>query len=379
MISTDRNMFAEGSSVAKRMISYGESFGELHVVVFALESHNLSSVQISPKVFLYPTSSTGRFKYILDGINIGRKIGRMLYFGQTVITSQDPFETGIVGIFLKRVLKVPLQVQLHTDLFAKGFYDGALLNWIRFQFAPFILKRADGVRVVREKIKTDLIKICRINPESITVLPIFVDVGALQNAPSKINLKEKYPEFTHRVLMSSRLTGEKNVALGIRAFAKALPQVPKAGLVIVGSGPLQKRLETLVRELKIEAQVKFEGWQEDLVSYYRGADVFLSTSEFEGYGMSLIEAAALECAIISSEVGVAGELLKDKESVLLCKSQSVECFASHLATLLLDPEARNTLADGAKSAVSTLIQSHAVYVALYHTSLELLLFKKQSV
>ena len=53
----------------------------------------------------------------------------------------------------------------------------------------------------------------------------------------------------------------------------------------------------------------FEGWQENLISYYKTANLFLLSSNYEGYGMTLLEAAAAGCPIISTDVGIAGELL----------------------------------------------------------------------
>jgi glycosyltransferase involved in cell wall biosynthesis len=62
--------------------------------------------------------------------------------------------------------------------------------------------------------------------------------------------------------------------------------------------------------LGINYSVVFEEWVpvEMLYSYYKTANLFLVTSLFEGYGMTLIEANAAHCKTVSTDVGVAREV-----------------------------------------------------------------------
>lgn len=52
----------------------------------------------------------------------------------------------------------------------------------------------------------------------------------------------------------------------------------------------------------------FEGFQSDLIPYYKGCDIFLVTSWYEGYGMVFKEAQAAGCRIVSTDVGIAREV-----------------------------------------------------------------------
>ena len=79
-------------------------------------------------------------------------------------------------------------------------------------------------------------------------------------------------------------------------------------LLIVGSGPEEGSLKCKVESLKLVEQIKFEPWSNDLPSYYKTADLFLLTSFYEGYGMTLVEANACGCPIVATDVGVAQEL-----------------------------------------------------------------------
>jgi len=376
MISTDKNMFDSNSSVGRRMIEYGETFGELHVVVFTPGSLHLEMGALSEKVFLYPTNSPNRLLYILDAIKMGKKILKNIYFGQTAVTCQDPFETAFVGLFLRKKGKYPLQMQLHTDLFNKNFLDSSIFNWIRFQLSRRTLPRADGIRVVREKIKQNLYAKFNIAQEKIITLPIFVDIKGIQNEPIEISLREKYPQWQYIVLMASRLSPEKNIELALRSFKKLISQGLNAGLVIAGEGEKQASLEHLVLELGLSEQVVFEPWQANLTSYYKTADLFLNTSNFEGFGLTLLEASAVGCPVLTTKVGIAEDFFEDGKNAFVCEVGDKDCISNKLITFFSNESIRNTIRETMKKDIEKLSLSKEEYLQKQLESLETLFPKK---
>ena len=151
MISTDRLIFTTGSEVRRRMLDYGELFTELRVIVFTNKKLNYQKEQLTENIFVYPTNSINRFGYLWQAIRIGKII---LGDGQDwVITSQDPFETGLVAWWLKRQKKINWQAQIHTDFLSPFFARESWLNWLRVKMARWLLPQADKIRVVSERIK----------------------------------------------------------------------------------------------------------------------------------------------------------------------------------------------------------------------------------
>ncbi len=110
--------------------------------------------------------------------------------------------------------------------------------------------------------------------------------------------------------MASRLEPEKNIVLAINAMCEVVKQRPQVGLVIVGSGSEEQQLKLKVRNCGLAANIIFENWidKSTLYSYYKTTDLFLSTSLYEGYGLTLAEAQAAGCPIISTDVGVARDV-----------------------------------------------------------------------
>jgi len=353
MISTDRKIFDEKSAVRQRMVDYGTLVDELHIVVFSTKKHGFlpnSRDQIASNIWAYPTASATRFAYMKDAKKIGLNIVRGTDW---IVTTQDPFETGVVGKYIKDNLNIPLQLQIHTDFQNPYFRHESFLNKIRMVLSGGVLGAADCIRVVSKRIK-DSIK------EGSEVLPIFVDIEKIKNTKLAFDLHDRFKSFKEIILIVSRLESEKNVELGISAFKEVMKKYPDTGLVIVGDGSERAKLEFMgVRN------VVFEGWKNDLVSYYKGADIYLNTSNYEGYGMSLIEAASSGTSVVTTDVGIVGDVLVDGESALVSRVGDIEGISKNLMRLVEDRDLRERIASSALRSVESHIGSNEEYLSRY--------------
>ena len=66
--------------------------------------------------------------------------------------------------------------------------------------------------------------------------------------------------------------------------------------------------------MELERNIILEPWAGDLVSYLKTADLFLISSNYEGYGRTIVEAVAAGCRVISSDAGISREFL-DRASI----------------------------------------------------------------
>ncbi len=315
MFSTDASVLRSDSETRKRMKEYGELFDELHIVVYA-PGESAKQAIVSDRVTVYPVGTAARWRYFSEAYKIGKKImgNGKWEMGNCVITCQDPFETGLIGWALRFRFHIPLQLQVHTDIFSPYFAAESFKNRLRVMLARFLLPRADGIRVVSERIKVSLESNVKGQKSKVIVLPIFVDVKKIASAKVKTDLHQKYPGFDSIVLMASRLTREKNIEMAIDAFAELKPITynlkPKTLLLIVGDGPERPELQKLIVKGQL-SNVILEPWTSDMSSYYKTADCFLLTSDYEGYGRTVIEAMAAGLPVVMTDVGLAGELFVD--------------------------------------------------------------------
>lgn len=307
MISTDRMMFFDKSGVRARMIEQSKNYKELHIIVFSNKKYE--EVRISPNCTVYSTNSLVRWNYISDACKLGKKIIKGLSKDIfLLITCQNPFETALVGKYLASLsIYTELLIQIHTDLYSPYFTKYSLLNRIRLFIAKFTLPQSQVIRVVSNKIADSLV-MRGYDKDKIIVKPIDVNIDYIKDAKPAFNLHEKFPQFGKIILMVSRLESEKNIEMAIDALSLAKAKIPNLGLLIVGSGTKLNSLKDRASKLKMESNIAFVGWQTDLIPYYKGCDLFLTTSWYEGYGMTLVEAKAAGCKIVSTDIGVADEV-----------------------------------------------------------------------
>ncbi|PCI30386.1 hypothetical protein COB55_00255 [Candidatus Wolfebacteria bacterium] len=339
MIGSDRLLFQEGSSVRDRLVATATLFDELHIVVFANKTLGLKKQKISNNVWIYPTSSLNRWTYVIGAVAIGSKIIRDWDTNDSVISTQDPFEAGVVGVKLKKKFGIPLQFQVHTDFLSPHFVQG-FLNKMRVRIADSIMKYANSVRVVSLRIKDAIIEKYNLDSQSVTVLPIFVDVQSFIQNKTNENFRSRYPEFKSIVLMISRLTHEKNIMEALSILKDVLKTNPETGLLIVGAGPEREILERKARDLGVEDNVRFESWSDNISAYYNTADIFLLTSFFEGYGLTIIEAGAHRIPVVASDVGIVGDGFRDGIELSVCPVGDTECFVEKLNVLISDRDLR---------------------------------------
>jgi len=338
MISSDRNILSPGSAVGERMKEYGALAEELHIVLLSDRFHGLKEAQLSKNVWVYPTNSMFNILRPLGAARLGKKIVLEKKFvrGKSVITAQDPFESGWAGLRVKKKWRLPLEIQLHTDPFS--LYFTGFQNSVRRFFAGNVIRSADTIRVVSQSLKA---RIGSMTKAPIYVLPIYVDMEHIEAGKAAVDIHALYP-WRFILLAVSRLTPEKNLDLALNTLALIRQTFPDTGLLIVGSGPEEGRLKTLSNTLGLEGHVEFAGWQNDLTSYYKTANIFIQTSFFEGYGLSLVEAGLSELPVVTTPVGIALELENGKD-VYMCPADHPEFFAQTIIDLIENNQKRENL------------------------------------
>lgn len=354
MLSQDKQVLDPHSSVSKRIASYGSIFDELDVVVFGV-GDNTSLVQLAENVCAIPVEGDSKLGTFFKG---RRELLRLTTLKQyDVISVQDPFFLGLLGFLISRRRMIPLQVQLHTDCFSKSFFLESPRRFIESLLARVILKNASCVRVVSERV---LQSVRTVTHAPVSVLPIRAGHTLQESAVPKTVFPQNK---ILNLLAVSRFTKEKQIHL----LLEALPHIPNAELTLVGDGPLRKRLESRVQRLGLNGRVHFVGWQNPS-PYYATADVFLQMSRFEGYGMTLIEAGLFGLPIITTDVGIVGEVLRDKEEVVVIAPNS-HAISEAVARLLANPTDTLRMGERAKSAALRAQGSTEEYLARYREAM----------
>ncbi len=357
VIGSDRNLFKDDSAVTLRVTEYAGLVDELHIVVNSLKKLGLKKKQIAPNAWIYPTNSSTRWMYVFDASQIGKKIVFENHFvrGESVISAQDPFECGLAALFVKNKWRIPLEVQLHTNPFSP--YFNGFLNQIRKVIAKKVLKETDSIRVVASYLKNMVEKL---SSAPITVLPVFVDKKRIEEGKISFDVHGLFG-WHFVILTVARLTSEKNVFLAIQILKKVREKYPNTGLAILGGGPLEDELKKYSKKLGQEGHVAFEGWKEDLVSYYKTSNIFLQTSYFEGNSLAIIEAGICGLPVVMTNVGIADELENRKEALIYRKEQSDE-IAAGISDLIENNAMRQNLSFNMKQRLDKILPTKEEYL-----------------
>ncbi len=352
-IGTDQNVLIAGSPTRERICSYGALVRELHVVVLVVGAHVADS-RVG-NVFFYSTNSWTKLGAFVSGFFIARRIARERHFHamDSLITAQDPFELGVLGYLLRTFIGLPLELQIHTTFFSPYFVSMSLRSRAQAGIARWLIPRVEQLRVVSRRIVDYCIAELGVSASRITRVPIFVDVRNVASSQG-VMLRAQYPQFDKIILMASRLVPEKRIDVALRAFAQLLETHPRCGLVIVGSGPLRAQLGALAHRLRIVPSVIFLPWTDDLVPYYESADVFLLTSDYEGWGRTVIEAAAHRLPVVMTDVGVAREVICDGVEGVVVALRDVAGITDALWRVLDDARVAQRLGAAAQHAVLAL-------------------------
>lgn len=128
--------------------------------------------------------------------------------------------------------------------------------------------------------------------------PIPVPKCATETAISHANDVWACPKG-RRVLAVGSLKSQKNYGLLLRAF-HAMGDAT-ACLLILGKGSLEVELRTLADQLGIANRVVFAGFKPDPTAFYATADLFVLSSNYEGFGNVIVEALGQGVPVISTD------------------------------------------------------------------------------
>lgn len=353
MISTDEKILVDGSSVRKRMMWYSGACDELHIIVISRPGFYEEQVEDLP-LWIWPTNSFTKWLGWWDAFRVAKQVFSAenesvsselkQSHGGFLVTTQDEL-AGIAGFLIKKRYKIPWQAQIHSDITSPFFSQHSFTNKLRIIVARLIFSRATCLRFVSLRIQTGIAKWRRLKKISFSILPVYAQLSKYINiGQEKMGLS---PVFDFAVLMVSRLTPEKNIDLALEALADIIKEKPQTSLIVVGEGPEQSRLEKQAQALNLGAHVSFEGWKEDLTPYFRASDMYLLTSWYEGCGLAVMEAMAAGLPVVMTDVGIAGDIVKDGESGLIVPVGSKDAITKAILQLINNEETYRTIRENA--------------------------------
>ena len=314
-VSNDPTIFDATSAARARMRAYAAAIGELHILSSAGEG---AREEQDGNLFLHPINSWKIFRVRALAL---RAYALILEHSIEVVSAQDPFEHGLAALRAVQATSAKLHIQVHTDFLSPWFTRSGnwrsprvrmpMLNRYRRKLADRVLPAAAGIRVVSERVKASLIERYGSRISEPSIIPVAVDATVLE--PVRL---PAHPSFTFALIAVGRLEPEKRIEDILAALKLVAAHYPMAGLFIVGEGSERGKLERMARKLGLADKVVFLGNRPDARGLMQSAQAFIQASAYEGYSRTLIEAALAKVPIITTDVGIVGEVFKGYEDVL---------------------------------------------------------------
>jgi glycosyltransferase involved in cell wall biosynthesis len=207
--------------------------------------------------------------------------------------------------------------------------------------------------------------------DRIHIIPPGIHLAAWKekNHEHEADLPDRY------ILYAGRVASNKGLAILLRAYAQ-IPASLRIPLVILGRDWGERAgLEALAQSLEIRREILWLGHVDDEARYRRvfwGASLFALPSEYEAFGLVLLEAMAAEVPIVASAVGGVPEVLESGRSGRLVPYGRVDAWTRALSELLEDRPQRQGLVRAGRDRVEGLTWGHSadLHVQLYHEVLE---------
>ena len=159
---------------------------------------------------------------------------------------------------------------------------------------------ADTIAAVSEGAAADLAALARLPIERISVLPNPIPKKARPSEEQRKAAETLWNSASgQRILAVGSLKNEKNYFVLLRAFA--LLGRFEARLMFVGDGELQQDLLSLAKLLGVADQVIFAGFHFDPAPFYATADLFVLSSDYEGFGNVIVEALSFGLPVVSTD------------------------------------------------------------------------------
>ncbi len=158
----------------------------------------------------------------------------------------------------------------------------------------------------------------------------------------------------------ARLSPEKGLEYLLRAVALLRDRAdrdyePELALKIVlaGDGPSREPLEYLTAELRLNDRVRFLGEvaHDDVPVVLQGFDIFAMPSTWEGFGVSALEASAMELPVVASDVHGIPDVVAHEQTGILTPPRDVEAIAGAIARLVADADLRRKMGAAGRAFV----------------------------
>lgn len=276
------------------------------------------------------------FAYLVTGARRGARLARAGRFD--LVNTHFAVPSGPVGQAVADAGRIPNVLSVHGgDLYDPSKSSSAHRHALLRAAVRHLARRADAVVAQSRDTEANLHRYYA--PEvAATVIPL----GIARPPQVAEGVREKHGLAADEIVLVTvgRLVRRKAVEQLLDVLAR-LPEA-RARLLVLGSGPLEAQLRDRAARLGLEQRVRFMGLVSEAAKFelLAAADLYVSTSQHEGFGLVFLEAMASGLPIVSYDRGGHTDFLCEGETGHLVPLNDRDAFLARCASLLASPARR---------------------------------------
>ena len=293
-------------------------------------------------------SMLSMFAYLPNGARIGRALLKDTRFD--VINTHFVVPTGPLGAYLSGRAGIPNVLTVHGgDLYDPSKASSPHRHLVLRILIRRLLKRADAV-VGQSKNTVENVHRYYIEDLDCKLIPL----GIVRPQPAvKCRRELGFADDAKILVTVGRLVARKAVPQLIELLAEI--DDPTIRLVVIGDGPKQPELESQAKALGVADQVRFAGFveEQEKTDLLNAADLYVSTSQHEGFGLVFLEAMAAGLPVVCYDFGGQSDFLEHGSTGGLVPLNDRDTFRREVEHLLASPEERTRMGNDNRVRVET--------------------------
>jgi len=219
--------------------------------------------------------------------------------------------TGWIGLWVSKILNKPFIVTLHGSDLRMALEKGGVLRRVFIS----VCRNSSHIQCVSEVQKEEILSL-GLSEAKISVIPMGVD-DAFYDADESRKKETDNRSFT--ILSNRNLLPIYNVSLLIRAIPMIIKEAPGTKFIIAGEGNEKEALEQEAKELNVYTHIEFLGRipHDEMPSLLDRADIYVSTSLYDGTSVSLLEAMGAGAFPVVTDIPANREWVEDGKNGFL--------------------------------------------------------------
>ncbi len=199
--------------------------------------------------------------------------------------------------------------------------------------------------------RDEINRLFSISLDKIQVIPNGIERNELQGEIDYKKIRRKYAKDDEKIVFFiGRHVHEKGIQVLIESIPSIVEDYQRVKFIIGGAGPMTVELKERVKKIKLEEKVQFTGYIEegDKIKLYKIADVAVFPSQYEPFGIVVLEAMVAGCPVVAADVGGITEIITHRVTGMKFIKDSTNSLKENLINVLTDEELTSSLKINAK-------------------------------